>query len=180
MVDNFFVPENARVDITSSTFGRAADYEEDVVSSEEKNMEEHSNYTSSAAVDFSLTTAGKPMIEPIFGTQYWSHRIPQYILNKWSEAAAPRLPSKESLIDLPPINPFIPKAFDLKPLPADDSHHPLLFCSLKLCISVGKKKVNEGNFSDSNNQCFFQLLSKLIKLLLLCKLNKGLVPMYSK
>ena len=141
MVDNYLTPHNSRVDITSSTFGRAADYEQDVHNEEKMTTESVDEGT--VAVDFTVANAGKPFVEPIFGTQYWSHCIPKHIMIDWNEASMPQLPPNESFIDLPPVNPFIPKAFDLKPLPADDSHHPLLFCSLKLCISVGKKKVRK-------------------------------------
>ena len=50
------------------------------------------------------------------------------------------LPTSVLPLDLPPRNPYIPTQFELKPLPTDDAAHPLLNCSLKVCITVGKKK----------------------------------------
>ena len=143
LVDNYMTPCNARVDILSSSFGRAADFEEDMnhENSSKNEVQLSQEEEDKVAIDFSPTTAGRPMIEPIFGTQYWSHRIPSNLIEEWTKAAEPQLPPPECAISLPPVNPFTPKKFALKALPHDDSHHPLLFCSLKLCISVGKKKV---------------------------------------
>ena len=42
-------------------------------------------------------------------------------------------------IHLPPQNTYIPTKFDLRP--ADDAQHPLLNCCLKVCVTVGKKKI---------------------------------------
>jgi len=142
LVDNHLTPSNARVDLMSSSFGRAADFEveECNMSVEDGQTFENSKQTEDNVTSFSLAIAGRPNVEPIFGTRYWSNRIPTDLIDEWSKAAEPQLPPLESPITLPPVNPFIPKNFDLKALPPDDSHHPLLFCSLKLCISVGKKK----------------------------------------
>ncbi len=157
MLDNFITPSNARVDILSSTFGRAADFEEELLNryDEEQSYtkDERSDYNDDGvAIDFSPTKGGRPVIEPHFGTNYWSHKIPKEMIEEWTKVAEPKLPS-DSQLSLPPLNPFVPQNFQLKSLPADDSHHPLLFCCLKLCISVGKKKVCIPV------QCLFQCLS---------------------
>ena len=137
-MDNYIKPQNARVDIISSSFGRAADFEEYNSAYSERKAQEHND---GLAVDFSPDQAGPPLVEPHFGTQYWSHRIPSYLIDEWSKAAEPKLPPSDCMLSLPPVNPFVPKNYALKALPPDDGHHPLLFCSLKLCITVGKKKV---------------------------------------
>jgi hypothetical protein len=143
LVDNHMTPSNARIDIISSSFGRAADFEDDVNSNGGNNQNQpQGEDQDEVAINFSPAKGGRPLVEPIFGTQYWSHRVPLKMIEKWSAAAEPQLPPPESTISLPPVNPFIPKKFALKALPPDDGHHPLLFCSLKLCITVGKKKVS--------------------------------------
>ena len=122
-------PSNARVDILSSSFGRAADYGEDDEKDpieEEPQQEEEDDI----AIDFTPSKAGRPLVEPHFGTQYWSHTIPTKVIERWSKASEPQMPPEGSNLSLPPLNPFVPKKFALKALPPDDSHHPLLFCSL--------------------------------------------------
>ena len=53
----------------------------------------------------------------------------------------PQLPSSdELLIHLPPQNTYIPTMFDLRP--SDDAEHPLLNCSVKVCVTVGKMKLH--------------------------------------
>lgn len=140
-MNEYLTPYNARVDILSSSFGRASDFGED---DQSKEKEEMNGRNKSNGIDFSPETAGKPFVEPHFGTQYWNSNIPKNVLDEWSKVAEAQQPPAESKISLPPINPFIPNNFDLKQLSADDGHHPLLFCSLKLCITVGKKKVSVG------------------------------------
>ncbi|KAI2493159.1 metalloendopeptidase [Fragilaria crotonensis] len=76
----------------------------------------------------------------MFGTRYWVEDIANETLEQWSNAATPQLPPSESMLALPPKNPFVPEKLALKLLPEDDSDHPLLNSSLKLCISVGKRK----------------------------------------
>ena len=85
-------------------------------------------------------------VEPYFGTNYWCQSVDKETMNQWIQAWEPQLPCVD--IHLPPKNPFIPKQFALKALPPNDTHHPLLNCSLKLCISVGKKKVTIQNHSN--------------------------------
>eukprot|EP00557_Chaetoceros_sp_GSL56_P013042 CAMPEP_0176481116 /NCGR_PEP_ID=MMETSP0200_2-20121128/2644_1 /TAXON_ID=947934 /ORGANISM="Chaetoceros sp., Strain GSL56" /LENGTH=1248 /DNA_ID=CAMNT_0017877291 /DNA_START=89 /DNA_END=3832 /DNA_ORIENTATION=- len=139
LLDEHFSPFNARVDIMSSTFGRASDFDDHKTNLENK-ANHVMNSTHGDATKFCVEMAGEPLIEPIFGTRYWSHKIPNDLLMEWEKARGPKLPPKETEISLPPMNPFVPKKFDLKMLPEDDGHHPLLFCSLKICVSIGKTK----------------------------------------
>ena len=44
---------------------------------------------------------------------------------------------------LPPVNPYVPESFDIKPLSDNDRHYPLVKCFLKICVSVGKSKVGQ-------------------------------------
>jgi hypothetical protein len=141
LLDHYFSPFNARVDIMSSTFGRASDYDDHVTNLENK-ADHVMNSTRGDATNFSVEMAGEPLIEPIFGTRYWSHKIPNDVLVEWEKAREPKPAPEETGISLPPMNPFIPKKFDLKKLPDDDGHHPLLFCALKICVSIGKTKVS--------------------------------------
>lgn len=142
LLNKYLTPSNARFALLSSTFGRSTNVSDEAETEFAlsmnidlvENIEEDSG-------DFDPVTAGDPHIEPIFGTRFWCHAISQETLNGWRDAATPCLPSASSLLSLPPHNPFVPKHFDLKPLPIDDSHHPLLHCSLKVCVSVGKRKV---------------------------------------
>lgn len=126
----------------SSVFGRASDYETNegdgavLDSSEESCILEDDEA-------FDPSTAGTPSREPMFGTRYWCRAIPDSLLTEWTEAGQPDLPPQDSALSLPPKNPFVPENLDLKALPSDDSHHPLVHCSLKICISVGKKKVSD-------------------------------------
>jgi len=126
----------------SSTFGRSADFEDHVTRLNDGSENYPMNSSQGDATAFHPETAGDPLVEPIFGTRYWSHEIPTELISGWMEARQPQLPPDETNVSLPPINPFVPKNFDLKELPSDDSHHPLLFCSLMICVSVGKKKVS--------------------------------------
>jgi len=120
----------------SSTLGRAADYEtaesEAVVS--EKIVDDDET--------FDPAKAGSPNVEPMFGAHYWCRSIPETLLKEWTEACRPALPPLDSSLSLPPKNPFVPENLALKALPPDDSHHPLVHCSLKICIMVGRKKVS--------------------------------------
>mmetsp|Transcript_15601 Transcript_15601/g.21691 ORF Transcript_15601/g.21691 Transcript_15601/m.21691 type:complete len:742 (-) Transcript_15601:63-2288(-) len=140
LLDNHFTPGNTRLDLMSSTFGRASDFDDkDCIETQGKaldlqSVEDDDAFTPKSKKDKSLN------VEPHFGTRFWCHSIKKETLNSWEKAVVPSLPPPSSLLQLPPVNPFIPKVFDLKPLPADDSHHPLLNCSMKLCISVGKRK----------------------------------------
>ncbi len=128
-----------RLDLLSSTFGRAADYEAPENNSISTDDTERTILEDGAA--FEPAAAGPPRVEPMFGARYWSRSIPQCLLSEWADACDPQLPPPDSMLDLPPKNPFVPEKLALKALPPDDSHHPLVHCSLKLCITIGKKKV---------------------------------------
>jgi len=130
LLDNYFTPSNTRIDLMSSHFGREADF---------SNGGDGTHKVADGSFD--PTTAGKPLEEPNFGTHYWCHDIPKATIEQWSQAAEPQLLSPDSMLALPPKNPYVPEKLDLKPLPEDDSDHPLLNSSLKLCVSVGKRKV---------------------------------------
>lgn len=158
---NFLTPENTRVDLMSSLFGRDGD--EDIAESINELCEVCTVEDRDA---FDKKKAGPPSIEPRFGTKFWEELLSVETLQQWSSAAAPQIPSPDLLLDLPPQNPFIPIHLDLKPLPGkrspdicpigilvllliissflmldDDAAHPLLNCSLKVCITAGKKKI---------------------------------------
>lgn len=140
LLDDFLTPCNARIDLMSSTFGRAADFETDPDgASEPVVMTAESNGDSGD--EFDVGTAGPPDVEPMFGTRYWRRVVPDSMLRAWTAASSPNLPPHDSLLRLPPKNPFVPESFALKPLPPDDGDHPLVHSSLKLCVTVGKKKV---------------------------------------
>ena len=126
----------------SSTFGRASDYD----TSENDDGEE---VPDSAAVSyledvgtFDPAAAGTPNLEPMFGARYWCRSIPEGFMNEWVQACQPQLPPPDSIMSLPPRNPFVPANLALKALPPDDGHHPLIHCSLKICATIGKKKVS--------------------------------------
>ena len=138
LVEKYLLPMNSRVDLVSSTFGRDSDFLDNPPLDDNKQCENFGD----DSIDFSVETAGLPKSEPIFGTRFWRNKIPDEITQKWCKAMEAKLPPPSSSISLPQSNPFIPSNFELKKLPADDSHHPLLFCSLKICVSIGKKKVS--------------------------------------
>ena len=95
-----------------------------------------------SALNFSVASGVKPQTEPMFGTTFWCHAIDSSLLEEWTKLSSPSIPPCSSNLNLPPVNPYIPTAFDIKPLPSDDTHHPLLHCSFKMCIVIGKKKVS--------------------------------------
>jgi nardilysin len=126
LLDNYLTPPNTRVDLMSSHFGRQRDF---------GNQEESELQKGNEIKD-------KPSMEPMFETYYWVEDIAEDIITQWSKAAEPRMPPQDSMLSLPPINPFVPKNLELKTLPDDDTDHPLLNASLKLCIGIGKQKVS--------------------------------------
>ena len=140
IIDNYLTPKNARFDLVSSLFGRAADFDDHTscLKPASKDTPINSNYGD--VFFFDRETFPDPLVEPIFGTHYWSHVIPDECIQEWEKSREPSMSEDGSGISLPPVNPFVPTKFDLKELPADDSHHPLLFCSLKICLAIGKKK----------------------------------------
>jgi Middle or third domain of peptidase_M16 len=131
-----FHPENARIDFMSTTFGRPSDFEETTttIATEPRDMLE-------ASITFDRHEAGPPKQEPWFGTYYWVQDLDPSLVQLWKNLTGPQLPPPDSMLSLPPKNPFVPSNFDIKPTPPDDCGHPLLNCSLKLCIPVGKRKV---------------------------------------
>ena len=164
LLDNYITPRNARVDIMSSKFGKPVDLP---VTDNENNSNSNSNSNDGGekqtesvnGKDASVTNADHsvpidstdgrfdpenaelPSVVPMFEAQYWVRSIPVDLLKQWESRHEPKEPQSGSSLALPPINPFVPTQFDLKPLPPDDDSHPLLNASLKLCISVGKQKV---------------------------------------
>ena len=154
---DYFTPENIRVDLMSSLFGRDSD---DLDGStglqceEEKKVdtcdnEEDTTDHQSPVGDrnpifdkpiFDKERAGPALLEPRFGTKFWQEQISEDVIQLWTAAAMPRLYSSDEVaIHLPPQNTYIPTKFDLRP--ADDDEHPLLNCCLKVCVAVGKKKI---------------------------------------
>ena len=128
-----FNPQNARIDFMSSTFGRPSDFENVDSTATGKVLK--------PSIRFNPDEAGPPNTEDWFGTFYWIEDLDHEMVKAWSELACPQTPSPDSMLRLPDKNPFVPTSFEIKPTPPDDTYHPLLNCSLKLCISVGKNKV---------------------------------------
>lgn len=124
----------------SSTLGRAADY--DIPEADEAIPDNRVTSCFENDENFDPAKAGIPNLEPMFGARYWCRSISQSSMDAWTEAYQPELPPPDSNLSLPPKNPFVPKNLALKALPPDDSHHPLVHCSLKICIMVGKKKAS--------------------------------------
>jgi hypothetical protein len=149
LLEEHFQPKNMRLDLMSSTFGRAADYEaeNDSINTNDNVISDLEDDDDDDNKEFDPTTAGSPMVEPMFGPRYWSRCIPQLLLDEWTQIGDPQLPPPDSMLSLPPKNPFVPQDLSLKALPPNDSHHPLVHCSLKLCITIGKKKVNKTKLS---------------------------------
>jgi hypothetical protein len=136
LADTYFTPSNARIDLASTTFGRSADYETIEPSKETEPLP-----PSEEVFDPAKAGAPPPQQEPVFGTRYWCQHISDLHLQQWSDLVKPQLPPTESMLSLPQQNQFIPTKFSLKTLPPADCDHPLLNCSIKLQITVGKRKV---------------------------------------
>ena len=155
---DYFTPQNIRVDLMSSLFGRDSDELTDSTDllqcEEEKKVDaydiENEKTSYHPTMDIDGDENGKPSNsreeppifekEPRFGTKFWQEQISADLIQSWTTAAMPRLPSSDELaIHLPPKNSYIPTKFDLRP--ADEAEHPLLNCCLKVCITVGKKKI---------------------------------------
>jgi secreted Zn-dependent insulinase-like peptidase len=103
---------------------------------------------------FDPLKAPPPQQEPVFGTHYWCQKLSDFQLQEWSDLAKAQLPQQQaessaSLLSLPQQNQFIPTKFSLKALPPADCDHPLLNCSIKLQITVGKRKVSNAMQSSS-------------------------------
>ena len=151
---DYFTPVNMRIDLMSSLFGRDEDFcgsSDKLSEDEEKKEEEPEDKGKIQPMDVVEDSCDEdleplsfdnknPSTEPRFDTKFWAEDISKDTIKQWTDSAKPQLPTSDLALHLPPVNPYIPTNFDLKPLPADDGHHPLLNCSLKVCISVGKKK----------------------------------------
>jgi secreted Zn-dependent insulinase-like peptidase len=141
LLDKFFTPLNARIDFGSTSFGRASEYEEDTSKSDYYKVFDTKNVKSETDHGFfDAQKAGAPHIEPIFGTPFWCESISASQLKEWESKAQPQMPPAESMLALPLQNQFIPTNFEMKSLPPSDSDHPLVNCSIKLQIPVGKRK----------------------------------------
>lgn len=135
IIDTYFKPENARIDLSSTLLGRSADYEAIDPATFGEPM--------TPSDDLFDPTKGSPTPcqEPVFGTFYWYQALSDDLINSWGELSEPQLPPADSMLALPPRNHFVPENLSIRPLPASDCDHPLLNCSIKLQISVGKRKV---------------------------------------
>jgi secreted Zn-dependent insulinase-like peptidase len=146
LVEHHLTPKNARYDLMSSLFGRAADYESnyDAAMEQDSTSSELDPVKGCSTVDAfhvgGTTALPSPSVEPWFGTHYWRQDMSSTLIAEWQEAAKPSLPSVSSNLSLPPVNQFVPTNLQLKPRPLDDTHHPLLRCSLKILVLTGKKK----------------------------------------
>jgi len=145
ILDEYLLPSNARIDLTSSTFGRASDFPDFGIVAEGTEMlipdlsvGKESVSDDGDSVPFDVSKAGPPQVEPMLGALFWCAEVPDAWIAEWNRLVEPHEP--ELPIRLPPQNPYIPSNLALKPLPENDAHHPLLDCSLKVCIPVGKTK----------------------------------------
>ena len=147
LLDEYFIPSNARLDLISTTFGRSGDYEEKDSDNESSpptteyynNFDPNKECLPSSDVAFDPSKIA-PNVEPIFGTPFWVQFLNKSLVEDWAQTAMPQLPSPDSMLSLPQQNEFVPTDFSLKPLPSSDCGHPLLNCSIKLQILVGKRK----------------------------------------
>ena len=110
--------DNGRIDFFSSSFGRPSEFEDDSKSVESSKVLEPS-------VQFNRDNAGPPIKEPWFGTYYWVEDLDTEILGLWNALAAPQMPPPESMLSLPPKNPFVPTRFEIKPTPPEDTDQPV-------------------------------------------------------
>ena len=142
LLNNYLTPSNMRVDIMSSKFGRAAEFDKKANNGEDEDDtngdEDKPSDSEKPLVD--MSQFGEHEVEPMFGTPYWCSDIAEATIKQWAQSSEPKNPSEPSSLSLPPKNLFVPEKLDLKPLPADDGDHPLLNSSLKLCVTVGRKK----------------------------------------
>ena len=150
LLDEYLTPTNARLDLSSTVFGRAGDFTQSSELERPTASAPTLNYYSRFDFDqnclpasngtFDPAKAGIPNVEPIFGTPFWCQLLDSALLEGWKRCSEPQLPPPDSMLSLPQQNEFIPTDFSLKPLPQADCDHPLLNCSLKLQIPVGKRK----------------------------------------
>jgi len=148
LLDGCFKPHNARLDLSSSLFGRSSDYEDtDAPVPSPSNLVDYyatfdpeQNSLPPSDKAFDPSEVGSPHIEPIFGTPFWCQQLDESLVEEWVQCVEPKLPPPDSMLHLPQKNQFVPTDFSLKPLPPADCDHPLLNCSIKLQIPVGKRK----------------------------------------
>jgi len=131
-------PSNCRIDLSSSTFGRASDFDVDVESQLTIKTTVDLDDIPVDEVSFDPVSCPPPFTEPWFGTRFWCHSFPPEWIKILDELFTANDATEE--LRLPPLNPFIPKNLDLKSLPANDSRHPLLDMPIKVCEQVGKEK----------------------------------------
>ena len=134
LLDEYFTPNNARIDLMSSSFGREGDFVQQAMGESEEEVVATTTTrtaTTSASDDdaFSPQLAGEPTVEPHFGTRFWCNKISQGSIEKWIQLREPQVAPPTSLLTLPPLNPYIPTRFDIKPLPENEYDHPLVNCS---------------------------------------------------
>ena len=121
--------------MASTLFGRSADFENaEIVPTFDALIAPSSEL-------FDSSRSGPPMQEPVFGTHYWCQQLSDSLIEEWTRLSQPQLPPDGSSLALPMRNPFIPVQFELKELPTADCDHPLLNCSIKLQVHLGKRKV---------------------------------------
>ena len=129
LLDDYFRPMNSRVDLTSSTFGRDVDFVNSSINDDDDEMMEEmaSSNGKEQRCESTKKKFGDPKQEFNFGTRYWCEKIDAGVLAEWGDLSQPRIAPASSLLELPPLNPFLPAKLGLKPLPdaEDDAHHPL-------------------------------------------------------
>jgi nardilysin len=128
---NKLTVESSRVDVMSSLWGVAADFQ-DVAAADAPPPPPSS--TTSTRQPLPDHIAALPMqTEPIFGTKFWSTSLSSWLIAKL------KAPAHFPGLTLPPPNPFIATNFEMRPFPPDDAAHPLLNASVKVAASTGKK-----------------------------------------
>jgi secreted Zn-dependent insulinase-like peptidase len=137
ILNDSLTPENARIDLMSSSFGKYDDFDVKVPEDATDTIIREVTVLPSSD-SFDAKSAPAPQIEPMFGSLFWCQDVSEVLLQEWKATAMPQPPSIP--VALPPQNPFVPTRYDLKDLPVSDSRHPLVNSSLKVCTTVGKKK----------------------------------------
>lgn len=131
----YLTPENCRVDIVSSSY--ATELNKGNVScptfceGEDRFVTDPLLVGESPADGSFVPTDDAPQVDPMFGTQYWCHPLPQEWLDHWRNA----LEGSNDDLHLPPRNPFVPVCLDLASLPDGDSTHRLLYKRLKVQLA---------------------------------------------
>jgi len=136
LLEKYLPPTNARIDLTSSDFGKYA--EMDLSLDPDSTDTRVHNLIIHEEEEVFDPKAWKPQIEPNFETFFWCSEVPAKLLEEWDKLAQPQKPLLP--FSLPQENPFVPSKYDLKELPPGDSHHPLLNSTIKVCTMVGKTK----------------------------------------